>query len=505
MVLLVSLLAVLAFALALWKLKVVELARSMPQQVSAGTAAMFDKSLDDEAKEKAVQQAGLKLIGIGGRVFVVFALAILAAAIPIVGADFAGLADMDAVFSMMLRLDFIVGVTVAATVVALIVSRLTKGAGKAPGGAAKPGQTVEVAAYGAGDQMIHSLAFASPGVQRGLARLDDRLNAARLAKVDTAPPVFITSLARGGTTAVLNALHDLPDFATHHYRDMPFVGAPLLWSRLSGNRRSVEKRQRAHGDGMEIDLDSAEAFDEVFWMLHWPEKYTGRRIVPWSERDEKPEATAFLRRQFAKIALLRRPDTAGGGSVSYLSKNNANIARLRILPKMFPGARVVIPLRGPAAHAASLHRQHMNFLTQHAKDAFGMAYMRDIGHFEFGKLHKPIGFDGFDAGGLTPEDPDYWLIYWIAAFRDVARVGGDALFLTQDALRSAPDASMHALLDKLGRSADTDFSGFFRPTPDPQPRELYRADLLAEAEGLYADLAQRCVGAGVAPARVQAT
>lgn len=75
-------------------------------------------------------------------------------------------------------------------------------------------------------------------------------------------------------------------------------------------------------------------------------------------------------------------------------------------------------------------------MKQHASDPFTLRYMRDIGHYEFGHLHKPIAFAGFDelSAGLTRSDLDYWLAYWIAAFEAVMDAGDHVHFLSYEAL-----------------------------------------------------------------------
>ena len=77
--------------------------------------------------------------------------------------------------------------------------------------------------------------------------------------------VFVAGLARSGTTVLLNAIHQSDEFASLSYDDMPFVLAPNLWSRLSGNKNHSAPQERAHGDGVQISTDSPEAFEEVFW------------------------------------------------------------------------------------------------------------------------------------------------------------------------------------------------------------------------------------------------
>lgn len=479
----ISLVAVAGFAITLIKTDILGVARRLIDQAMTGVSAMLDSALDDDAKERAVRGAGLALIRCGGGVAWRFALALLAAYLPLWLADVAGLVPLETVLGLMLRLDYIVGVTVLAVLAGWVVKRVR---------GTPATDAADQSAYGFGDRFIHMLAFAGPRVQKAAAWLDDRLFASRLKAVPDTPPIFVTSLARGGTTALLNAFNDMPGIATHRYRDMPFITAPLLWARLSGSgARKVTRRKRAHGDGLEIDLNSPEAFDEVFWKLFWPEKYTPRRIALWQAEDAKPAARAFFTRHFRKIRLLR-----GTQDGRYLSKNNANIARLRLLQQMFPGCDVVIPLRRPEAHAASLLRQHHNFVKQQGADDFIKRYMRDIGHLEFGLLHTPIGFDGFAPGDHSPEDADYWLILWIAAFRDVQAAGQGCHIVTQDDLRAAPQVTMQALTQRLKINTEAmEFTGYFRATPDARPSHLFHPALLAEANALYDALADRAVRA----------
>lgn len=62
--------------------------------------------------------------------------------------------------------------------------------------------------------------------------------------------VFISGLARSGTTILLNSIYESDIFASLTYSDMPFVLAPNLWAKLSPNRRNNNFKERAHGDGI---------------------------------------------------------------------------------------------------------------------------------------------------------------------------------------------------------------------------------------------------------------
>lgn len=347
-------------------------------------------------------------------------------------------------------------------------------------------------AYSGLDRLLHRIAFLSPEVQKTAAEIEDRIFARRLDGIETRPPVFITSLPRAGTTVLLTALASVPELATHTYRNMPFIMAPLLWDKISGGFRTrAISRERTHGDGIDVSYDSPEAFEEVIWQAFWPDHFLPDRITLWSAADARDEVQAFMRRHFAKIVALRRGDQNSPGR--YLSKNNANIARLDLLPVTFPGADILIPVRDPLSHAASLLRQHRNFLDLHERDAFGQRYMRDIGHYEFGALHCPIRFERFDdlTRGLTPLQLDYWLGYWIAAFHHIAARRDrvhlvDYMKLCQNGIAAAEDLCRTLDLDLIYAAR---IGAYFNPPRAPDPDiSAHQSSHRDRAEALYRDL-----------------
>lgn len=275
------------------------------------------------------------------------------------------------------------------------------------------------------ERLIHRLAFASRSVQLAAEDIESQVFARSFRNTTAARPIFLTSLPRAGTTMVLEVMHRLPGLATTTYRDMPFVMAPMLWSTFSKPfQRRGNLRERAHGDGVEISYDSPEGFEEVIWRTFWPENYLSDRLLCWQVQDTKAEATDFLHRHMKKIVALRRPDEP---EARYISKNNANIARLALLARMFPDGTFLVILRNPLEHATSLHRQHMNFVQRQTADKFVGRYMSDIGHFEFGAMHRPIDFAKPESihDSYGTDHPDYWLAYWISAFTAVEAACGD--------------------------------------------------------------------------------
>jgi hypothetical protein len=304
--------------------------------------------------------------------------------------------------------------------------------------------------YGAADRLLHKVAFASPSIQLAAADIEKTLFGASYAGARGSRPIFITSLPRAGTTLMLEALHTFPSLASHLYRDMPFVMAPVLWSRLSGAyRKPATLQERAHGDGMDVGYDSPEAFEEIIWRTFWPGKFRTGRIELWTPLDDDAEARAFFAEHMKKIIALRRPARLADGR--YVSKNNANVARLEFIRRMFPDARILVPVRRPLEHARSLLRQHRNFLEMHHQSRFVREYMGDIGHYEFGELHRPIAFPGLDAllAGRDPLTIDYWLAYWVAAFEYIQQHAARLVLVSYEGACGDAAATLTRLCEQL--------------------------------------------------------
>ena len=175
---------------------------------------------------------------------------------------------------------------------------------------------------------------------------------------------------------------------------MPFLCAPNIF-RFITDRSNSTKLKRYHQDGIEIDLDTPEAFDEFFFMS-------------LSECNSDTSYRDFIYLVTKKYRRSR-----------YLSKNNALInqgARLRTINEILPMSRFVLLFRSPLNQAHSLYNQNLRFEKLHAESLFSERYMRYLGHFDFGNLHKPwcepISFK-------SKNSPNYWLEQWILAYEAV--------------------------------------------------------------------------------------
>jgi hypothetical protein len=219
--------------------------------------------------------------------------------------------------------------------------------------------------------------------------------------------VFVTGLARSGTTALFNTLYATGSFASLTYANMPYLLMPNLVKRFFKTEPS-EFRERAHQDGILINNKSPEAFDEYFWKAFLADSYVkADRLLT-----HNPDKTTID--QYKKYMQLI---AWSYGKESYLSKNNNNILRIKPLLGALPNAKFIVMYREPLSHAQSLLNQHLHFSKLQQHDPFALDYFNFLGHHEFGLNHKPFYFSGESETNAAPTDLDYWLIKWKNYYR----------------------------------------------------------------------------------------
>lgn len=250
-----------------------------------------------------------------------------------------------------------------------------------------------------------------------LANLETRVLADRLAALPPPAPIYVSGLARSGTTILLEAIARHPDVATHRYRDYPLVLLPYAWPWLLrfAETRSVAAVERAHGDRILVTPHSPEAMEEVVWRTFFPDPDVFGPGDTLGAGVASPAFERFYRAHVGKVLLAQ-------GARRYLAKGNYNITRLAYLHALFPAARFVVPVRSPERHVTSLMRQHRRF-TEHVGDnPRGRAHLRRVGHFEFGPERRPIdtGAPGVAASIVrlwaAGEEVRGWARQWAAVY-----------------------------------------------------------------------------------------
>lgn len=285
-----------------------------------------------------------------------------------------------------------------------------------------------MANYGRLDRLLHRLALGSDGIAEISFAIDQAITRKRPG-VTEGRHVFVSGLARAGTTILMRRIHNSGAFRSLTYADMPFALAPNFWWILRGRRiRDLGATERAHGDGLMVEADSPESLDEVFWRVFDGPSYIGQNhLLP-----HRPDENVLARYRDYVGAIL-----ASGAIDRYLSKNNNNILRLQSLQRIFPNASFLIPFRHPFEQAASLLRQHCRFIEAQAADPFTRDYMGWLVHHEFGADHR--AFATHDESEHSPHSLSYWIEQWLGVYRWVLETAPEnAVFVCYEDLCDNP-------------------------------------------------------------------
>lgn len=335
--------------------------------------------------------------------------------------------------------------------------------------------------YNLASRLVHHLALNSNIRSELLFDIEKTLFSQSTESCKENHHIFVSGLARAGTTILMNALYQSREFASLTYRDMPFVLAPNIWSKLTQNStKSMQKEMRAHGDEIMIDYDSPEAFEEVFWRVFAGNDYIYAKYLAPHEPDMHLLETF---RDYVALVCLKYLKQR------YLSKNNNNILRLSAITNAFPNAKVLIPFRDPLQQAFSLLKQHEKFTVRHRDDKFSKKYMSWLVHHEFGLDHRPFQFDneGFCQSDLN--SIDYWLRQWFNAYTYLlgqTKTQRNKIFLVSyEDLCHQDRAAWNTLAVIVDVKINTDFKFVLKEVTAPPPEN---DNLRKAASELYTEL-----------------
>lgn len=266
-------------------------------------------------------------------------------------------------------------------------------------------------------------------------------------------PVWVSGMARSGSTILLEMLNGLPDFTSHRYSDYPWLWTPYWWNHLHARLplRPMPSRERAHQDRIEVTRDSPEAFEEVFWMRYFAGCHDPTVDQVLDAETRNPAFERFLDAHQRKLLAIR-------GARRYLAKANYQIARLGYLHRLYPQARFVIPVREPLAQVASLLKQDALFCRFDAEDPAVSAHLARIGHYEFGPHKRAFHLGDADEaaaigacyarGALAEGYARQWRVHYghaLACVRADASLADACLWISHDRLCADPRGELQRL------------------------------------------------------------
>jgi hypothetical protein len=216
-----------------------------------------------------------------------------------------------------------------------------------------------------------------------LGRFETSTLAQSLAAVAIRQPIYVCGLARSGSTLLHEVVAAHPGVATHRLKDYPLLFTPYWWRRATAKMPAQPPHERPHQDGLMISAESPDALEEMVWMAFFPRCHDPRVSNLLGAGDRHLAFESFYRAHIRKLLLAE-------GATRYAAKANYHVARLAYLVRLFPNARILLPVREPASHIASLLRQHRLFSGGQRKHRQALTFMQRTGHFEFGLDRRPI-------------------------------------------------------------------------------------------------------------------
>lgn len=280
-------------------------------------------------------------------------------------------------------------------------------------------------------KLVHDIPYAADT----LHKLESSWMKNRIEKTNITSPIYITGLARSGTTVVLEMLSQHRDIASHRYLHMVIPYAPNWFQKLAEKVPIMTTpSERLHKDGLMVNKDSPEAVEEIFWQEYFENALDESLSNVLNSKTNNEKFEAFYRENIKKLLLNQNV-------TRYLAKNNYNVARMEYLLKLFPDARFVIMIRNPFDHIASLAKQDAIFKEMEANDPRLLEWTKLIGHREFGSAKVCINLDDYDLikriRELWDSKETYvegWAIYWASVYDHVYRKLKDNPKIAQAAL-----------------------------------------------------------------------
>ena len=247
-------------------------------------------------------------------------------------------------------------------------------------------------------------------IYHSLGNLESKVLKQEILNKKIKQPIYVSGLARSGTTIMSQILSEHHDTANHCYSDFPEVFFPYWKNWLKKRQINFQPNlaERSHQDRLLVNNNSIEAFEEVLWMYYFNDIHKDGISHTLINEDLD---LFFIYYQLHIKKLLAIHDKS-----RYLAKANYNINRIESILTYFPDAKFIIPVRHPINHIASLIKQHNLFKTNNNNKI--NKQLAASGHFEFGEIREVIDF-----GDLTinkniinswhdGDEIKGWAMYW---------------------------------------------------------------------------------------------
>ena len=238
-------------------------------------------------------------------------------------------------------------------------------------------------------------------------------------KIEIKKPVFISGMARSGTTFTTHLLFSSENFSSLQYKDLPFYKIIILWSYFSRIYYGYEKfSERIHGDKLLVSINSPDSFEELIWKNNLDNYLSSGFYQKINENYINNNLLNDLTNLIKKTLYIKKKNR-------YLSKNNYNIFRLKYLFNHYKDSNSILLFRDPIDTINSLVKVHYNFINLEKNNKTFGEELEILGHHEFGPKRK-----AFNIGENYERTTKYWtngddyngyLLQWIDLYSFVLR------------------------------------------------------------------------------------
>jgi hypothetical protein len=287
----------------------------------------------------------------------------------------------------------------------------------------------------------------------GLGRLESSLLNDHLSAVRIRMPIYVCGVARCGSTLLHQIVTSPAGVATQRVKDYPMLYTPYWWRQATARQAPTAPRERVHRDGVLITPESPDALEEMLWIAFFPHCHNPLLNNQLPAGSRHPAFEAFYRAHLKKLLLAEQ-------ATRYAAKANYHVARLAYLVRLFPDAKIILPVRAPASHIASLVRQHRWFCQGQWRNPRALAWMQRSGHFEFGRDRRPMNLGdsqrvrAIQRMWAAGEEVRGWACYWDMVYGHVTHLlDADAQVRTAtkvvhfEDLCAAPAPTIRTILD----------------------------------------------------------
>lgn len=277
----------------------------------------------------------------------------------------------------------------------------------------------------------------------------------RISNCNDENPIYITGLARAGTTIILEMLSKHPDVATHRYIHIPMSYLPYIWTKFARKTKIfLDPVERIHNDGIMVNRESPEALEEVFWRQFFKGAHRETISNVLDRNVSNSSFEKFYRNHISKMLLTQKKSR-------YLTKNNYNVTRMEYILKIFPKSKFLLIIRNPIDHIASLIKQNKLFEKIGVEDPRLEHLTQLIGHYEFGRTRKCINVGDHEMiENLSKiwlknsNDEKAWAMYWASIYSFVSnllrknkKLADATLIVRYDDLVNNPSETIDKILE----------------------------------------------------------